>query len=106
MGEGFTRRNRFIVACALAMGLGVTMVPQWAENNLWPEPPAGQNTLCPVLECQQPGVCYSQSLKARLIRFRTCLLERGRWGDSGCLSGLDVTLHTGCDVVGDEQGQR
>eukprot|EP00878_Enallax_costatus_P037632 GHUV01042530.1.p1 GENE.GHUV01042530.1~~GHUV01042530.1.p1 ORF type:complete len:133 (+),score=36.79 GHUV01042530.1:485-883(+) len=43
MGEGFTRRNRFIVACALAMGLGVTMVPQWAENNLWPEPPAGSS---------------------------------------------------------------
>jgi NCS2 family nucleobase:cation symporter-2 len=36
-GNG-TRRQRFIIACALAFGLGVSFVPQWAENNLWPEP--------------------------------------------------------------------
>eukprot|EP00775_Hariotina_reticulata_P010598 gene10598-10755_t len=30
--------KRFIIACALAFGLGVSFVPQWAENNLWPEP--------------------------------------------------------------------
>jgi xanthine/uracil permease len=31
MGSGFSRRNRFIISCALALGLGVTMVPQvWA----------------------------------------------------------------------------
>jgi xanthine/uracil permease len=28
MGEGFSRRNRVIISCALALGLGVTMVPQ------------------------------------------------------------------------------
>jgi len=36
---GLHRRSRFIVACALALGLGVTLVPQWAENNLWPADP-------------------------------------------------------------------
>lgn len=29
MGDALTRRNRFIISCALAFGLGVTMVPQW-----------------------------------------------------------------------------
>jgi len=30
--------QRLVTACALAFGLGVSFVPQWAENNLWPEP--------------------------------------------------------------------
>lgn len=37
-GDGLNRRNRFITACALTFGLGVTLVPKWAENNLWPSP--------------------------------------------------------------------
>jgi hypothetical protein len=28
MGDGFARRNRFILSCALALGLGVTLAPQ------------------------------------------------------------------------------
>lgn len=28
MGNGFARRNRFILSCALALGLGVTLAPQ------------------------------------------------------------------------------
>lgn len=28
MGDGFARRNRFILSCALALGLGVTLCPQ------------------------------------------------------------------------------
>jgi uracil-xanthine permease len=34
--DGFARRNRFILAVSLGLGLGVTLVPGWAENNLWP----------------------------------------------------------------------
>lgn len=30
------RRNRFILACAMALGIGVTLQPGWATNNLWP----------------------------------------------------------------------
>eukprot|EP00877_Chromochloris_zofingiensis_P003759 jgi/Chrzof1/13384/Cz07g31020.t1 len=33
------RRNRFILACSLGLGLGVTLVPQWAYNALWPVTP-------------------------------------------------------------------
>lgn len=43
LGEGFSRRNRFIVSCALAFGMGVSMVPQWSKNSLWPDPGMGAN---------------------------------------------------------------
>lgn len=33
MGDGFSRRNRFILSCALALGMGVTMVPQVRNVN-------------------------------------------------------------------------
>lgn len=33
---GDSRRSRFIVACSLGLGLGVTIAPAWATNNLWP----------------------------------------------------------------------
>eukprot|EP00850_Spirogloea_muscicola_P010979 SM000066S20454 [mRNA] locus=s66:480443:485518:- [translate_table: standard] len=46
MGEGITRRNRFIIAMALAIGIGVDLVPEWVnisgqseyprEGNFWP----------------------------------------------------------------------
>lgn len=36
VGEHLSRRNRFIMGCALALGLGVTLVPAWALNALWP----------------------------------------------------------------------
>ena len=29
--DGFARRNRFILAVSLGLGLGVTLVPGWAE---------------------------------------------------------------------------
>lgn len=36
-GEGgIGRRERFILAVALGAGLGVTIIPQWTQNNLWP----------------------------------------------------------------------
>lgn len=36
-----TRRNRFIIAMAMSVGVGVTIVPQWAAsaNGLWPLDP-------------------------------------------------------------------
>ena len=36
-----TRRNRFIIAMAMSIGVGVTIVPQWAAspNGLWPLDP-------------------------------------------------------------------
>ena len=36
--SSLTRRNRFILAISLGLGLGVTIVPQWATNpvGLWP----------------------------------------------------------------------
>lgn len=37
--DGFPRRNRFILAVSLGLGLGVTLVPAWATNNLWPVTP-------------------------------------------------------------------
>eukprot|EP00904_Undaria_pinnatifida_P010137 jgi/Undpi1/6253/HiC_scaffold_20.g08737.m1 len=33
---GASRRTRFIVVCSLSLGLGVTLAPAWATNNLWP----------------------------------------------------------------------
>ena len=33
---GIGRRERFILAVALGAGLGVTLVPGWTQNNLWP----------------------------------------------------------------------
>ena len=36
-GEGgIGRRDRFILAVSLGCGLGVTLIPQWTQNNLWP----------------------------------------------------------------------
>ena len=36
-GEGgIGRRNRFILAVSLGAGLGVTLIPEWTQNNLWP----------------------------------------------------------------------
>ena len=34
---GIGRRERFILSIALGAGLGVTLAPQWTQNNLWPE---------------------------------------------------------------------
>ena len=39
----FGRRNRFILSMSLAMGLGVTLVPNWATNALWPVTPGMSN---------------------------------------------------------------
>jgi hypothetical protein len=35
-GDRLTRRNRVILAFSLALGVGVSLVPQWAANALWP----------------------------------------------------------------------
>jgi xanthine/uracil permease len=40
-GEHLNRRNRFIIACSLGVGIGVTVYPQWASwgpfpYGLWP----------------------------------------------------------------------
>lgn len=34
--NGIGRRERFILAMALGTGLGVTLVPGWIQNALWP----------------------------------------------------------------------
>lgn len=34
--EHLNRRNRFIMACSLGLGIGVTIYPQWANTALWP----------------------------------------------------------------------
>ncbi|EFN55989.1 hypothetical protein CHLNCDRAFT_145360 [Chlorella variabilis] len=36
VGDHLTRRNRVILAFSMALGVGVTLVPQWATNALWP----------------------------------------------------------------------
>ena len=33
--DPLTRRSRFILCVAVGLGLGVTIVPDWATNNLW-----------------------------------------------------------------------
>lgn len=33
---GINRRERFILAIALGAGLGVTIIPAWTQNALWP----------------------------------------------------------------------
>ncbi len=35
-GDRLTRRNRVILAFSLSLGVGVSLVPQWAANALWP----------------------------------------------------------------------
>jgi hypothetical protein len=62
LGEGFSRRNRFIVSCALAFGMGVSMVPQWSKNALWPDPGMGasqslQSVRTAVLLILDTGFC-------------------------------------------------
>ncbi|PNH02982.1 Uric acid-xanthine permease [Tetrabaena socialis] len=42
-GDPLTRRSRFILACSLALGVGVELVPTWATNTLWPITP-GMNS--------------------------------------------------------------
>ena len=39
MGDPLTRRSRFILACSLALAVGVELVPTWATNTLWPITP-------------------------------------------------------------------
>jgi xanthine/uracil permease len=34
--EHLNRRNRFIIACSMGLGIGVTAYPQWANTALWP----------------------------------------------------------------------
>lgn len=36
VGEHLSRRNRIIMAFSFALGIGVTLVPQWANSALWP----------------------------------------------------------------------
>jgi hypothetical protein len=62
LGEGFSRRNRFIVSCALAFGMGVSMVPQWSKNALWPDlgpgaHPSLQSVRTAVLLILDTGFC-------------------------------------------------
>eukprot|EP00891_Asterochloris_glomerata_P005932 jgi/Astpho2/5932/Aster-02419 len=33
--DPLSRRNRFILCVSLGLGLGITLVPSWAQNNLW-----------------------------------------------------------------------
>lgn len=33
--DGVDRRTRFIMAVAVCVGIGVTISPGWATNNLW-----------------------------------------------------------------------
>ena len=42
---GIGRRERFILAIALGAGLGVTLVPQWTQNNLWPKTDSMSSTV-------------------------------------------------------------
>ncbi|KAK9795575.1 hypothetical protein WJX73_005235 [Symbiochloris irregularis] len=42
---GLGRRVRFITAIALGLGLGVTIVPGWATNHLWPIVPSMSEAL-------------------------------------------------------------
>ena len=42
---GLSRRVRFITAVALGLGLGVTIVPAWATNHLWPVVPSMSEAL-------------------------------------------------------------
>lgn len=42
---GINRRERFILAVALGAGLGVTIVPGWTQNNLWPVKDSMSDTL-------------------------------------------------------------
>ena len=37
MPGGIGRRERFILAVSLGLGLGVTLVPGWANDHLWPK---------------------------------------------------------------------
>eukprot|EP00892_Ulva_mutabilis_P007205 jgi/Ulvmu1/4857/UM020_0143.1 len=43
--NGIGRRERFILAVSLGAGLGVTLIPQWTQNNLWPEKDSMSDTL-------------------------------------------------------------
>jgi uric acid-xanthine permease len=42
---GVGRRERFILSISLGAGLGVTLIPQWTQNNLWPEKDSMSETL-------------------------------------------------------------
>ena len=55
-GEHLSRRNRFIMACSLGLGIGVTLVPEWCAQCLLPSPAATPPCRAPPCCGAQPGV--------------------------------------------------
>jgi uric acid-xanthine permease len=57
------RRERFILTCGLALGIGVTLVPEWASNDLWPPysnpDSVGAVFRASVLAILESGFCLS-----------------------------------------------
>ncbi len=57
--DPLTRRSRFILCVAVGLGLGVTIVPNWATNNLWDVYPTTGSGLAGFRSASQPCMLLS-----------------------------------------------
>ena len=83
---GIGRRERFILAIALGAGLGVTLVPEWTQNNLWPE----SDDMSSGLRGFRDAVILTLSTGYRCARFLQ--VARVSKGASACLCLLEGPL--------------
>lgn len=60
--DPLTRRSRFILCVAVGLGLGVTIVPNWATNNLWDVYPTTGTGLAGFRFATQPHMLLSDTL--------------------------------------------
>lgn len=59
--DPLTRRSRFILCVAVGLGLGVTIVPNWATNNLWDVYPTTGTGLAGFRFASQPCMLLSDT---------------------------------------------
>ncbi len=59
--DPLTRRSRFILCVAVGLGLGVTIVPNWATNNLWDVYPTTGTGLAGFRSAPQPCMLLSDT---------------------------------------------
>ena len=59
--DPLTRRSRFILCVAVGLGLGVTIVPNWATNNLWDVYPTTGTGLAGFRSASQPCMLLSDT---------------------------------------------
>ena len=80
---GIGRRERFILAIALGAGLGVSLVPEWTQNNLWPKTDGMSSTLSGFRD----AVIITLSTGYRCALRLLCASAQGGSAPVACASG-------------------